>query len=539
MRSPEVGRPAAGWRRGPDDRVGACLRRLLLTAVELALLLALGSAVSATAAAGPRWLDAAGRPNASARDGLRLLARAGDDGLSPQDYGAADLAGRATALDAAHEAAPAAGATFERDLETALLRYFHDLHAGRVDPRALGFRVATRGIAAPDAAAQLHAAAAAGRLAEAAASLRPRFVQYEKLREALARYRTLASGAAPERLPDNATVQVGDAYAGAAALQRRLVAYGDLPEAGPAPGPRYDAALAEGVERFQRRHGLPATGMLGRATLAALNVPLSRRVQQLELALERLRWLPDWGTQPVIGINIPMFRLWARDPAAPDGIGADMQVVVGRALNTQTPVLADELRYVVFRPYWNVPRSILLHDVLPALERDPAYLQRNDMEIVRGAGDDAQPVAASPGNLALLRQGSLRVRQRPGPKNSLGLVKFIFPNDDNVYLHGTPATQLFERARRDFSHGCVRVQDPVALAQWVLRDPPRWTRARIEAAMAATVPQRVDLARPIPVVLYYLSAMVMPGDGLLHFADDIYGHDARLARALRRTQAAG
>ena len=227
-----------------------------------------------------------------------------------------------------------------------------------------------------------------------------------------------------------------------------------------------------------------------------------------------------------------MFRLWAWDPAAPADASISMGVVVGRALNTQTPVLSEEMRYLIFRPYWNLPRSIVRNEVLPALARDPSYLQRNDMEIVRGAGDDAQAVAASNENLAALREGGLRLRQRPGPKNSLGLVKFIFPNDADVYLHDTPATQLFGRARRDFSHGCVRVEDPVALAQWVLKDEPGWTRERIKAAMAGTSPLRVDLTRALPVILFYMTAMVMPADQAPHFADDIYGHDTRLARAL-------
>ena len=190
------------------------------------------------------------------------------------------------------------------------------------------------------------------------------------------------------------------------------------------------------------------------------------------------------------------------------------------------------MRYLVFRPYWNLPRSIVRNDVLPALARDPGYLQRNDMEIVRGAGDDAQAVAASNENLAGLREGGLRLRQRPGPKNSLGLVKFIFPNDANVYLHDTPAAQLFGRARRDFSHGCVRVANPVALAHWVLKDQPVWTRERVQAAMAGTLSLRVDLTEPLQVILFYMTAMVVPADQALHFASDIYGHDTRLARAL-------
>jgi murein L,D-transpeptidase YcbB/YkuD len=209
-----------------------------------------------------------------------------------------------------------------------------------------------------------------------------------------------------------------------------------------------------------------------------------------------------------------------------------MGVIVGRAVRTQTPVFAQEMTHLIFRPYWNVPRSILRNEVLPAAEADPLYLQRHDMELVAGQGDDAKAMEASPDNLAAARAGALRIRQRPGPKNSLGLVKFIFPNDDNVYLHGTPAQQLFGRSRRDFSHGCVRVEDPPALAAWLLRDQPDWTRERIEAAMTSGTTRQVNLRQPVPVILYYVTAAVTPDDGLLHFADDLYGHDRTLERAL-------
>jgi murein L,D-transpeptidase YcbB/YkuD len=180
--------------------------------------------------------------------------------------------------------------------------------------------------------------------------------------------------------------------------------------------------------------------------------------------------------------------------------------------------------------YWNVPASIVRNEILPALSRDPAYLARHDMEIVHGAGDDAQPLSASEANVALLRRGALRLRQRPGASNALGLVKFVFPNDAAVYLHGTPALQLFERERRDMSHGCVRVEDAAGLAAWALQEQPAWTRERVEAAMARPRPQRVDLARPVRVMLFYVTALVEAG--VIHFADDIYRHDARLERAL-------
>lgn len=510
-----------------NPSIGLALLRVLLSWALLST-----ASWPATAAI---WLDSNGQPNTSARDALQLLRDAAADGLEPEDYRAAELAERLEAIGLGPSTAQAA---FERDLDSSMLRYLRDLHLGRVDPRTLGFRIGRASVPPPDFAGLLQAAAATGHVRQAAQALRPQLGQYAALREGLARYRALAIGEPLLTLPAGATVRPGDPYPSAPALHRRLTALGDLAPESPPPGDTYDATLLEGIRRFQGRHGLLADGVLGPATLAALNVPLHRRARQLALALERLRWLPGLGRQAFIAINIPMFRLWAWDPSAPAEAPLDMAVVVGRSLDTQTPVLSQEMLYLVFRPYWNVPRSILLNETLPALARDARHLERNDMEIVRGAGDDARPVAASEENLGLLRQGLLRLRQRPGPRNSLGQVKFIFPNDSNVYLHGTPASQLFGRARRDFSHGCVRVEDPAALARWVLKGQPEWTPERIAAAMAGPQarlpPQRVDLPRPMPVVLFYITAMAPPPGRGIHFADDIYGHDARLARALAK-----
>ncbi len=290
--------------------------------------------------------------------------------------------------------------------------------------------------------------------------------------------------------------------------------------------------LVEGVKRFQRRHGLEPDGALGNRTLAVLRIPAADRVRQIELALERLRWLPHLGEERLVVLNIPMFRLWAWD-SMPSAVAPSfsMDVIVGRALDTQTPVFVEEMREVIFRPYWNVPRSILRNEILPMVERDPDYLGQHDMEIVRGPGDDARPVPVTAESIADLGQGVLRVRQRPGPRNSLGLIKFVFPNEENVYMHGTPAQELFSRRRRDFSHGCVRVQDPVALAEWVLEDRPEWNRDRILAAMAGSQSLHVKLTRPVRVILFYTTAAVMPEDGTIRFAEDIYRHDVRLKRA--------
>lgn len=478
------------------------------------------------------WLDPAGRLASSARDALALLTDAASDGLDPAAYRAASLAARADGLAAA---SPDVRRAWDVELSLAMLRFLRDLHFGRVDPKALGFRVSAPRAEAHDIAALLAAAVASRRVAQLRDELAPPLRQYSELRDALARYRRIAQEAPAASLAEpKASVRVGDAYAGSGALRERLVLQGDLQGGTPQSAPaRYDAMLAQGVARFQARHGLAADGVLGKATLAALNVPVTGRVTQIELGLERLRWLPHPDGRRIVAINIPMFRLWAWDDAAANAKPAlAMDVIVGRALKTQTPVFADQMRYLVFRPYWNVPRSITRNETLPAIARNPNYLAKNDMEIVQGESDAARVLPATPESIALLQSGSARVRQRPGPANSLGLVKFIFPNDANIYLHSTPAKSLFERSRRDFSHGCVRVADPVGLAGWLLADQPQWTRENIVAAMQGKPNLRVNLTQAVPVLLYYVTAMVSPEDGRLHFAADIYGHDARLARAL-------
>ena len=480
----------------------------------------------------PAWLDADGRPGADAAAATAMVGNAASDGLAPGDYAAADLdAERHQSQDGFRDRERAA--RFDVRLSASVLRYFRHLHVGRVDPRRVGFRLdvpADR----HDVVAILEAALADHRVAAAGAALVPSFPQYRSLRDALARYRVLASRRiGPVPVPAKA-VHPGDAYDGAPALRMRLESVGDLIQSDASASSRrvYDAPLAEAVRRFQDRHGLRADGILGRQTVSALQVPLAWRVRQIELALERLRWIPDVrDDERIIVLNIPMFRLWAWDPGPPGRSPVlEMKAIVGRALRTQTPVFEGQLTQVIFRPYWNVPLSIAAHEILPRLARDPGYLAREQMEIVSPTGDDARVVQPSAQALAQVRAGRFHLRQRPGPQNSLGLIKFVFPNDDDVYMHGTPARELFKEDRRDFSHGCVRAADPIALAEWVLAGS-EWGRAGIEAAIDGTQTVPVAVPRPLTVLLFYTTAAVLV-DGTLHFAEDIYQHDRTLDRAL-------
>ncbi len=515
---------------GPDPALG------VLTAGE-------GTELNELYAAGgylPLWIENnPGQLSRDALDALTLLGGAAAEGLEPADYRSGHLDRLRTTLPIGVRPSAADVAGSDVALSAATLRYFHHMHRGRVDPRTVGLRL-TVPTDRHDFATLLRSALADHRLKETAESLRPQLAQFAALRTMLARYRSIAAATPPQRDDRprlTAPIHPGERYSGADALCRQLVALGDLPLADPQCGgwTAYAGALVDGVERFQVRHGLAADGVLGKGTDAALRMPLTHRVRQIELALERLRWLPHLGPGRLIALNIPMFRLWvwdnltsSRDPSF------GLNVIVGRALRTQTPVFVEQLEEVVFRPYWNVPPSIALHEILPLLQRDPEYLRRQHMDIVRGPGDDALLVDATADNIALLRQGTLRFRQRPGPQNALGLVKFVFPNDENVYMHGTPAQALFSQTRRDFSHGCVRVEDPVALAEWVLSDQPEWTRDRIISAMNGTESIHVRLLQPIQVILFYTTAAVMPEDGTIRFSEDIYRHDAKLDEALAR-----
>jgi murein L,D-transpeptidase YcbB/YkuD len=483
----------------------------------------------------PLWVDAAGVPKPIVDDALRQFRESDTEGLDPEDYDLDQLVRTAHALRSASAPLPQRVVPFDVSLSAAMLRYCRHRHLGRVDPRSIGLRL-TVPADQHDFPALVANAIDRGEIGELARALEPPLPQYRALRTALGRYRALQPQK-PIEAPDSAPkpVRPGEPYAGVARLYRLLLLLGDLPPDVPAPtaGARYEGALADATRRFQIRHGLEPDAVLGARTIAALRVPLTWRIRQIELALERLRWLPDLGNERLIVLNIPMFRLWAWDTIPADGTPTfGMDVIVGRALTTQTPIFVEQMREVIFRPYWNVPTSILRNEVLPAIRRDPHYLQREDMEIVRGAGDDARFVEATPESIARLASGGLRVRQRPGARNALGLIKFVFPNQESVYMHGTPARQLFARSRRDFSHGCVRLADPVSLAEWALKERPEWTRSAILGAMEGSESIHVRLPRPIQVILFYTTAAVMPEDGTVRFAEDIYRHDRRLDKVL-------
>jgi murein L,D-transpeptidase YcbB/YkuD len=470
---------------------------------------------------------------------VETLGKAAEEGLDPEDYDAARLASEWKRISA-----PGATLTdrglFDIALTIGAIRYISSAHNGRVDPRLVGFDYDVNHKRL-DLEAVLRASRGAGGLEQAREDAEPPFPVYHRLIKALAEYRAIAAAGEPPIVPPlegkRKKVEPGQPWAGATALAARLKAFRDLPADArppdPAPDgtPLYAGALVEAVKSFQGRHVLDPDGVIGAGTITALDVPVAKRVRQIELALERERWLPEMVKQPLIFVNVSLFRLWAYDPDKPDE-PLRMNVVVGKSLGHATPVFVDQLEYIIFRPYWSPPPSILKDEIVPHARRDASYLERQNMEIVASGDENAPPLPATPENLDQVASGRLYLRQKPGEKNSLGLAKFIFPNSENVYMHGTPAQALFARARRDFSHGCIRLEDPGALAEWVLRKDPAWTRERIDAAMKADRPTQVNLKEKLTVILFYDTAYV-GSSGRVRFTDDYYGHDARLEQALK------
>jgi len=474
------------------------------------------------------------RPTTQARAVIEALSRADEKGLSPDDYEGPKWTDRIARLQSNASRADEAGAVrFDVALTVSLMRYVSDLHTGRIDPHVFGIdvNIAERKCDLPKFLSEQILPAADVR----AALLRvePSYPGYERTIRALETYRRLVKEKTGQPFPaTNRAIAPGQSYSSAPRLRQFLQLVGDLAADAPIPSDetKYDSALADAVRRFQERHGLTPDGRIGPKTLEELNVPLESRVRQIELTLERWRWLPaQYGEAPIV-VNIPGFMLRAYDDAF--HVAVTMKVVVGRAYDHETPIFMSRLQSVVFRPYWDIPVSIAREEIVPAIEDDPEYLAKQNMEIVNGRGE---VVATDTVNRHLLNQigaGSLSVRQKPGPNNALGLIKFQFPNEYSVYMHDTPARLLFSRSQRDFSHGCIRLEKPEELAGWVLRDNPGWDPDRILAAMNGEATLEVKLVHPIPVLVVYGTAIDLE-DGIVRFYDDIYGQDAKLEEALR------
>jgi murein L,D-transpeptidase YcbB/YkuD len=464
----------------------------------------------------PIWIeDHEARP--AVADLRRAVAEVAADGLNPAHY---ELPGDDAfprkswnPLRNDDEADAAALADLDLRVSVVAVKLASHLVRGRVKPGAVDKH--WFGQQRPDDVVRaLRAGLDADELDKAFRVLRPRHAQYEGLKRALAEHRRIAAAGGWPTVPPEAAVKVGQSDPAVAVLRARLQASGDL--SGAADVNVFDAGVQEALKKFQHRHGIAATGRLDRETRAALNVPVEARIRQIEINMERWRWLPETLGEEYILVNIPTFHLTAVEHGK---VGLEMAVVTGTRDETPTPIFSDDMTTVVFSPYWNVPPNILREETIPAAMNNPGFIARQNMEVL--VGDRV----VDPWSVDW-RNPRLRVRQRPGASNALGHVKFIFPNNFDVYLHDTPADALFARTDRDYSHGCVRVQKPFELAQWVLRDQPQWTPERIQSAMHSGQEKHVALRHKIPVYIVYATVWA-DDDGTVQFRDDLYGHDAR------------
>jgi murein L,D-transpeptidase YcbB/YkuD len=467
---------------------------------------------------------------------IGLLQNANAKGLDPEDYDGSRWQGRLLKLgqnNLGQKPSEQDLVSFDTALTVSAMRYIRAIHCGRVNPKEFKFQLDMEGLQLPLAEfVQTHVLNASDPAAEIQ-KLEPPFLGYRKLLALLPVYEGYANQVEGEKLPTiTKTVRPGQPYAGVVRLGRFLQTIGDIPAGAQLNhnATIYDGVLVAGVKHYQDRHGETPTGNLDARTINELNTPPAVRIRQIKLTLERWRWIPHSFPQPPVVVNLPEYRVRAMNP---DGtIAFYKNVIIGKAYGHKSPVFEKDIQYVVFRPYWEVTPSIQRNEIVPHILKDPNYIAKNNFEVVTPKGEIVTDNQVSPEVLEGIRSLHLLVRQKPGDTNSLGLVKIIFPNPENVYLHGTDAPGLFSQDVRDFSHGCIRVEKPADLVAWVLRNNPGWDLERVKATMNGEKNNlQVNLATRIPVLIVYGTATVNE-ENQIRFFDDIYGYDAELDKAL-------
>ncbi len=473
----------------------------------------------------PLWLTSK-QPNQNAEILLRTLSQSDQDGLNPDNYKVARL------LTLRETKNPLLLAELDVLLTLALGRYVADMREGSAEPclldpklfaSARGRRVALEQV--------VEEALQADNFADYLHDQAPAHFAYQGLRRQLARFRRIAEQGGWPTIAPGPVLKPGMADPRLPLIARRLRITSELGNA-PVPGSRYQGALVAAVKRFQKHFLLDQDGIIGPRTLAAMNTPPSMLIRKIILNMERWRWLPHHLAGRRLFVNIAGFRLiGARD----EKVEITMPVIVGKKYH-ETPVFTGNLRYLVINPYWNIPDSIAEKEIVPAMQRDPDYLHKHQIRILRGWTENAPEI--DPRDIDWQTIGKAirryRLRQDPGPNNALGRIKFILPNHNNIYLHDTPARGLFKRTSRGFSHGCIRLSHPLALAQYVLKENRNkiGSKEGIKQLIASGKHTTIALDRPMPVHILYRTVRVERTGGEIFFYPDLYGRDALLARAL-------
>jgi murein L,D-transpeptidase YcbB/YkuD len=473
----------------------------------------------------PFWLDK-GTPSYRGEVLFAALRDSHTHGLNPSDYlvsnikqfwNSNDLSGRVK-LDIL--------------MTLALIRYVADQREGRLNPRQIDPKLfATARDVEVEWKPVFEEAFASEDLITFLTDQAPPFLQYRLLRKTLAEYRRISAAGGWQPIPSGATIRPGMVDSRIIKIRERLASTGDLQEI-EVNSEIFDQSLVEAVKKFQNRHNLAADGVVGRQTLASMNVPVEFRISQLIINMERYRWLKRLKNNRMVAVNIAGFEAFAVTQGKPE---ISMPVIVGKTYHA-TPVFNDTIKYIVFNPFWNMPPSIARNETLPRLQKDPDYLAKKNMRIFQGWQPGAVELDATTidwSNVSKKQMNQYHIRQDPGPDNALGTLKIIFPNKYNVYLHDTPSHNLFKQANRAFSHGCIRMGNPAEMAAWVLGGEGRGRSVkRVNEIVATRKRQVVNLDEQIPVYILYRTAFVQPEESAVHFYNDIYGRDKLLRRAL-------
>jgi L,D-transpeptidase YcbB len=480
----------------------------------------------------PAWIRD-GQPTTQALELIKIFQDADQEGLRAEDYDAPRWADRLALLKGPHQDDDEA--RFDAALTICIMRYVSDLHIGRINPQSLGFEfnVSNKKLYLPDFVRER--LVNGSDLSSELVAVEPPFNEYQRLRAALQHYMELEKNDDGRKVLDAGPVSPGDQYAGIEGLAKRLRLLGDLTDSVTIPpdSTTYEGPLIDAVKHFQERLGMQPTGQFDYKTLVEINVPLSDRIEQMQLGLERLRWLPYQFKQPPIVINVPEFRLYAFNEKG--DVNLTMRVNVGEDYNHQTPLFQGNIQYLVFRPYWTPTPNILRKEIIPDIEKNPSLTDLN-LELVSAGGKVINSGDVTPSMLQQVRSGRLTVRQPPGPENGMGLVKFMFPNQFDVYIHDTPASlDMFSEAtegeegelERVASHGCIHLQYPDKFAAYILRNTPGWDLERVQKAMHEGKDNLQVNIVPVPVLIFYLTA-VAEENGDIHFFRDIYDHDRTL-----------